>query len=579
MQQPKLRTFPRVKSSKTRVPLIEAVEVRRLLASLVSSTTLNGVIATDTEVDTHTIVVNANDPLVVALGNPGSGGFVARVQVLNPSGSIIADDIAGVGGGTRLNLVATQSGTYTIRVFEDGQDASGNYTLTAFRIGTQVDPDTATVESGRRFAAVVGPGDLDVWTISATQGQQLSVIVTENNSGDPTDLAVTFVAPDGTIISNVNDEAGVRVEHKATQTGTYYAVVSEQGADETGTYGITFTRLPGAQYSGDPDTAFLEAGEARDVNLPGGDADVWSFYAEKGVSIVATLAAASGSNLDPQLLLYGPDGSLLDIDSGASSATVGATAPSSGNYWIVGRDFEADTGGAATFVYSLSSGTGAGPIRDRILTINGTSGDDRIGFSVRDGSLLVSINNVESAFPVSEFDTINVYSGNGHDRVDLSAIDINTYVSAGSGDDTVVGGGGKDSLTGGGGRNRLYGGDNDDRLNGSNGRDYFYGEGGNDRLYGNDGNDYLDGGGGVDRLYGGDGDDSMIGGSSNDKFYAGAGNDTLNGGNGRDLLNGDAGNDVFYARDGYDDILNGGSGTDFANADNADDKNSVEVLG
>ncbi len=563
----------------TRRCLVEAVEARALLTALVSSTTVSGTISTETEVDNYTIHVNSGDPLVVALGNPGSGGFVARVQVLNPGSTIIADQIADIGLGNTFSLAPTQSGTYTIRVFEDGQDATGNYTLTAFAIGTQVDNDTGTVESGRRFASTLTPGDLDAWTMSVTAGQQISVIATENTPGDPMDLAVFFIAPDGTVIGNQHNAAGVRIENTATQSGTYYAVVSEYGADASGTYGITFTRLPGSQYAGDPDTTFLESGTQRSVNVPSGDADVWSFYAQAGVSISATLAAANGSDLNPQLLLYGPTGTLLDISNGSASASVGATAPASGNYWIVGRDFESDTGGAATFVYQLSSGTGAGPISNRVLTINGTSAADRIGFSVAGNNLLVSINNVESSFPTSEFDTINVYSGDGNDRVDLAAIDINAYVSAGGGDDTVLGGGGKDSLTGGAGKNRLYGGDNDDRLNGSNGRDFFYGEGGADRLYGNDGNDYLDGGGGVDRVYGGNGDDSIIGGSSNDKLYGEAGADTINGGAGRDLMNGDAGADVFYARDGYVDIIDGGSNSDFGNLDSEDTRTSVEVLG
>lgn len=562
-----------------RPSLIESVESRRLLAALVSSSTVNGILATDTEIDNYTIAVTKGTPLVVSLGNPGAGGFVPRMQILSPGGSVVGSASAAVGAGAKLEIQASQTGTYTVRVFEDGQDASGNYTLTAFALGTQIDTDTGVVESGRRFAANVSPGDLDVWTFSATKGQQLAAIVTENTSGSVMDLAVTLVAPDGTVISDIDDDAGVRIDHKATQTGTYYVIVSESGEDESGTYGITITRLPGPQYAGDPDTTFLESGDSRTVSLPGGDADVWTVWAEAGVSISSTLAAVGNSALNPQLLLYGPDGTLLNSGSGSASASVSAVAPLAGFYWIVGRDLEADTGGAANFIYHLSSGTGAPPIANRILTITGTPAPDKMVFTTSGGELVVNVNGIENRFATADFDVINVYSGNGADRVDLTAIDINTYVSAGSGDDTVLGGGGRDSLTGGGGRNRLYGGANDDRLNGSNGRDFLYGEGGADRLYGNNGNDNLDGGGGVDRLYGGDGDDVLIGGGSNDKLYAGAGNDTLYGGNGRDLMNGDAGNDTFFARDGYIDLINGGAGNDIGDLDDDDDHTSIEVIG
>lgn len=574
----KTATVAMTRKSRARRSLIESCEIRRLFAGLVSSTTVNGVISSDTEVDSYTINVNSGDPLIVALGNPGSGGFIARVQVLNPNGSVIADSTADVGLGTTVAPTITQSGTYTVRVFEDGADASGNYTLTAFALGTQVDSDTSTVESGRRFAASVGPGDLDVWTMSATPGQQLSVTATENTAGNPFELSVIFVAPDGSLISNQNDAEGLRIDHTAAQTGTYYAVVSEAGADETGVYGISFTRVPSLQYAGDPDTIFLEAGASREVSLPGGDSDVWTFYAEEGVDIVASLTASNGSALNPYMRLYGPNGALLDSANGTTSASVSGTAPSTGTYYVVGQDFQSDTGGAATYTYSLSSGDGAGPIVDGILTINGTSGADRITLTRSSDDLIVDINGSSTAYATAEFNVINLYSGDGADSVNLSAISIPTYVSAGGGDDNVVGGSGNDSLTGGAGKNRLYGGDGDDRLNGSNGRDFFYGEGGSDRLYGNDGNDYLDGGGGVDRLYGGFGDDYLIGGSSNDKMYANEGNDTLNGGSGRDLMNGDDGTDVFYAREGNIDIVNGGSGSDFGNLDDDDDDDSVETI-
>lgn len=569
---------PRRVSRRPLFATLEQVEPRRLLAALVSSTTVNGSIQSETEIDSFTISVQSGDPLFVALGNVPSGSFVPRMQILSPSGATLLNGTAEPG---RLYAgTASQSGTYTIRVTEDGQDATGNYTLTAFTTGVnQVDSDTGNVESGRRFAANISPGDLDVWEIDATAGQQLSTIVTENTSGENMDVAVSMYAPDGTLVSSKVDEAGILIEHKATQTGTYTVVVHESGADESGIYGITFTRLPGPQYSGDPDTTFLEAGQFRSVNLPGGDADVWTFYAKAGVNISSTLTAEFGSLLNPALLLYGPDGTLLRSLGGTSTVTVSATAPSTGNYWIVGRDVESDTGGSATFSYTLSSGTGAGPIEDGVLQLQGTDENDVITFAIDGDDLRVTTNGVLTIFAESEVNSISLYGGDGNDRIDLSAIDIPAYVSAGGGDDTVIGGSGNDSLTGGAGRNRLIGGGGDDRLNGSGGRDFMYGEGGNDRLYGNGGNDYLDGGGNVDRLYGGDGDDVLIGGSSNDKFYAGNGNDTLTGGSGRDLMNGDAGNDVFYARDNLIDIINGGAGTDSAVFDSDDERSGIEIIG
>jgi Ca2+-binding RTX toxin-like protein len=171
-------------------------------------------------------------------------------------------------------------------------------------------------------------------------------------------------------------------------------------------------------------------------------------------------------------------------------------------------------------------------------------------------------------------------------------------VSAGFGDDTIVGsdrnedfkgGYGDDTVSGGPGNDWVWGGEGDDLLDGGPGADRFYGNGGFDTadyssrvnpvfvtpygggpdgeagenddvggeieviltgsgndvvsgdsvgevLVGGAGDDQLDGRGGNDELHGGPGDDTVSGGFSDDALVGGPGADELQGGEGEDLV-------------------------------------------
>ncbi len=116
-------------------------------------------------------------------------------------------------------------------------------------------------------------------------------------------------------------------------------------------------------------------------------------------------------------------------------------------------------------------------------------------------------------------DHVLVSLGSGSDWLDLSGLSLRTIVSAGDGDDNVLG-----SMA-------------DDRISGGAGDDRLIGMGGEDSLSGDDGNDVLLGGSGSDRLEGGAGDDLVRGqGTSGDRISGGSGANTLDGGAGGDRL-------------------------------------------
>ncbi len=251
--------------------------------------------------------------------------------------------------------------------------------------------------------------------------------------------------------------------------------------------------------------------------------------------------------------------------SSASLANARLSVPTAGlrpgSYYLA--SLTTDSAGHARWSYTDSKITITAPtfatLTGDLLTLTATSGADKIAIYPSGDTIIARLNGVTLSYPRSSVGRIEVYALEGHDSVDLSALQIAAYVNGGPGMDNIVGGSGNDTLSGGAQSNTIDGRNGEDVINGSAGYDLLIGGGGNDRIYGNGGLDTLNGGGNVDRLFGSDSDELFIGGGSNDKIYAYGGNDTLYGNAGAD-------------------ILDGGDGTDTADTDPADIRVSIEVL-
>jgi uncharacterized delta-60 repeat protein len=159
--------------------------------------------------------------------------------------------------------------------------------------------------------------------------------------------------------------------------------------------------------------------------------------------------------------------------------------------------------------------------------MHGNAGRDTVDYSVYDGRLFISLDDVQDDGFIGENDLV------------FSDIE------------KVIGGSGPDRIGGSSADNILYGGAGDDTLGGGGGNDALYGAEGSDKLDGGDGDDYLE---------------------------AGAGHDLLFGGAGADQLFALAGNDTLLSDDGFKDIVRGGTGTDTGGIDGLDDVLTVEVL-
>jgi Ca2+-binding RTX toxin-like protein len=459
------------------------------------------------------------------------------INVFDPADSAIYS----AGGGSRiLSINITATGAYRAEMASPSMGTVDFWTTIFIPSQTQAGEQTAVVESGRRRGWNTTRGDIDILSGEIDAGQRVFFTFSENSTG-PLNLRGYIFGPSGTILDTINTSTGATTNFTASAAGTYHFVLLAQDSVAEQNYGASIVVAPGVQYANDPDTLPLAPGVSRDGDMPTGDLDAWNLDFEANTDVTISVSRLSGSNLNPEVFVYAPDGSLV-ASQRQTTINLDFTTGVAGVYTIVMRDDDGKTGGTFRFRYDTSRQGGGLRLVNNVLRADGTSAGETIEI-VRNGNTFTRSGSVSGTLTTTRAERIEIDAGGGNDLVRLTNAGLRAYVFGGDGDDTIHGSALNDTLSGGAGRNRLFGGDGNDRLNGSSGRDFLFGEAGDDRLYGNGGNDELDGGGNIDRLFGGIGDDLLIGGSGNDKLYGEAGNDTLFGGRGIDVLDGGANTD------------------------------------
>jgi len=120
------------------------------------------------------------------------------------------------------------------------------------------------------------------------------------------------------------------------------------------------------------------------------------------------------------------------------------------------------------------------------------------------------------------------------------------------------------------GADTLNGQDDDDLIFAGKGYDIISGGEDNDQIYAGAGNDVINGNDGSDTIYGGDGADIIDGDDGVDYLYGEAGNDVINGNLGNDQIWGGAGTDTLNGNEN-DDIIWGGSDNDTLHGNDGED--------
>jgi hypothetical protein len=206
-------------------------------------------------------------------------------------------------------------------------------------------------------------GQTDSWTLTATQGDAISLSVGEVSGSTTFTPWVRLVAPDGTVIGNNWGAAVGQVNAAAPSTGTYTVLIASADAARagTGTYRLTLAKGPGAfVVSAGDQGGPLTNGAVHTGSIEVGDLDMWSFTAAQGESIVLSVGQATGTaNFTPWIRLVAPNGAVIGNNWGAAVGQVNVAAPSTGTYTVIIGTADAGRSETGTYRLTLAKAPGA----------------------------------------------------------------------------------------------------------------------------------------------------------------------------------------------------------------------------
>lgn len=333
----------------------------------------NGVMHTGTldvgDLDVWTLTATNGDTLTLAIGETVAGSSLTpALWLYGPDGKLLDS-----GSGTaaaQVSFRATNSGSFIVVAgdFSSAFAGSGTYRLTLARTGSPVVVSTGDeggpLANGATYNGVIEVGDLDVWTLTANSGDNLTIAMGESVSGSTLTPVVWLYGPDGRLLNSGYGTAAIQVSFRATNSGTFLVVAGDfsTGFGGSGAYRLTLAKtgssfLVSAGDEGGP----LTNGVMHTGNIYVGDVDMWSFTANAGESIDLRIGeAVNGSPLTPAVWLYGPDGRLLDSGYGTVAAPASFRATNSGTFLVVVGDFS--TGYVGSGAYRLTLARTGDPI-------------------------------------------------------------------------------------------------------------------------------------------------------------------------------------------------------------------------
>jgi trimeric autotransporter adhesin len=340
---------------------LPAVGVERARGPLTNGATNTASITAAGQTDTWTFSASQGSTLVVAVGEvTGSAAFTPWIRLVAPNGTTIGNTWGAA--AAQLQVAAPATGTYTVIVAsaDAPRAGTGSYRLTLLRA-----PGTFTVSSGdqggtlsngARHSGSIVVGDVDAWTISASQGNTLVVSVGEVTGSTSFTPWIRLIAPNGAVVGNTWGAAAAQIQVAAPSTGTYTVVVgtADVGRAGTGSYVLRALKAPGSFIipSGE-DGGAMTNGTTRPGVLALGDLDPWTFDATQGNTIVVAIGEVTGSAaFTPWIRLVAPNGAVVGNTWGAAAAQIQVAAPITGRYTVIVST--ADVGRAGTGSYRLT---------------------------------------------------------------------------------------------------------------------------------------------------------------------------------------------------------------------------------
>lgn len=310
------------------------------------------------DLDLWTFTANNGDNLLVRIGMISDTNiFYPGLRLFGPDGVLLRSSVGDL--AAEVSMRATNSGTFLVLVGDGngGLYGSGDYRLTLASTGDPVvvsgGDDGGPLTNGFMHTGTLLTGDLDLWTFTANNGDNLLVrmgMITDTNTFYP---GVRLYGPDGALLRSSVDDLAAEVSTRATNSGTFLVVAGDGngGLYGSGDYRLTLAKTgAGLEVTPGDEGGYLIAGTNPEGTIPVGDLDVYAFTICRGENVHLQLDELSDGGLFfPGLRLYGPDGALIRSSSAATTALINLTTTNAGTFTVIVGDNNGGLYGSGTY--------------------------------------------------------------------------------------------------------------------------------------------------------------------------------------------------------------------------------------
>jgi len=195
------------------------------------------------------------------------------------------------------------------------------------------------IAPGEYKTGSLGAGQMHTYRFTASAGDSATIQMGWISGYDFAPW-VELQAPDGTVLdAKSGDRSAYMQSVKLPQSGAYFIIAKDRSGFYGGDYGLSLVKIPGTVTVNDPNGGPMEPGEYKRGTIEPGDIDAYTFTASAGDSATIQMARISGYDFAPCVELHAPDGTVLDVKSGGSSAYMPSVKlPQSGTYFIIAKD-------------------------------------------------------------------------------------------------------------------------------------------------------------------------------------------------------------------------------------------------
>ena len=272
--------------------------VRAQCSAIACGQTLAGFIGVG-ETDCFEFTADANERVSIATQET-SGAISACWRLVAPGDTVLAT-VCGQGEAPPLPT----PGTYTIEVFDNGDDATGAYDVNLVFISDTTSNCGAPINCGDTLAGnVAAVAESDTFTFAALEADTVSITVQETGGGvsgcwelyDPTGASLGGVCGQDEKTLAVDGNYTIRVYDSANaNTGTYdvnLVFVSESPSVCAEPIACGQTLVRGTATVAESDTFVFQSGAGETVSITaqetgGGTATCWDLYDPAGIEIAS----------------------------------------------------------------------------------------------------------------------------------------------------------------------------------------------------------------------------------------------------------------------------------------------------